>query len=313
VTPEASLPASLIGTRNDSQWIDTEGLLRRYLRFLYDDYKFASWGLEYSELEEEILRHARPPVECSALFPLILNNYRVRRKPRAKVVVFKEGLRALSNYRVVTKRFPLCRILYLSRDPRAIFGSQKLARSSRYPLSLSVSSASVARTWVRNQTISRSLCREDQFLEIRYEDLVESFPEISRKVFRWLDCDFEERLSEDDTYAHAIPPEQRHLHGRLQNRPDNSRIEAWRIRLTAGEHRLVLKMAEKEMIRQGYTTSDQEVDVPVGLDRLWNTPWVDRLREILFLRIRKFLKLTSLLRRPYALLRWMEARRLHWV
>ncbi len=308
VTPEAQLPQSVAGPAVGRGRIASPEELEVYLDFLFDDYKFRSWGLAREEIRAELLRRGAPPLPTSRVLPALLALYAARQGKAARVVVFKEGRRALLFHEAVLAVFPGAGLLHLIRDPRAVYASQRRTRRSQYPVPFTLSPGVFGREWAGDLERAAALEGRPEYLRVRYEDLVRDVEGVLGRILGWLGCAPEPLAPEGELeYAERIPVEQRHLHDRLQSRPDPARLDAWRQKLSAGEQRRLVVAAWPALEGAGYGDGHGR---PEGAGGRPGLP--DRLKQALLLKAVQAIKLGRLLRSPARLGRFVRARRLAW-
>ena len=125
--------------------------------------------------------------------------------------------------------------------------------------------------WKRSVTAglrARRTYRPDQYLELRYEDLVVLPEEQLRRVCSFLGLDFDTAMLQHEKGAALI---QQPYHARLSQPLDPSVMEQWRNHLTPQELALVEDRAGHLLDELGYPRMTQLPEVPAWLRRRYVT------------------------------------------
>lgn len=245
VSLEATLPD---GIRKRPAVIKKPADISKVCEKLYQDHKFSSWRINRTELQE-ILSREEPPVAFDRLLPVLLSIYFKDKKSSSTIHIFK-GSYTLRHAPKLKQMFPEAKIIFLARDPRAMYNSQKRSTKpiSRKPMSRNPFTSALL--WKKQIRAAKDLEKESWLYTLKYEDLIENKDAVLKELLNFLKSG--DRRSERNTYSEEIPPYQRSLHTNITKAPLRNRINAWRDELDLTEVVVIEKLAAKEMISFGY-------------------------------------------------------------
>jgi hypothetical protein len=246
-----SLSANLPGEFIDSKHLpirseaDVDWIVKR----LYEDIKFKSWKIGQDDLVET-LRGAPFPLHFPQLLELILRLYFSRVKPAARLFVYKKGAFI---YRVKTlmKMFPEAKFIYMYRDPRGVYNSQKHNRRSISNQSFATNPVTFCQTWASAMQIARSHESDPHFISVKYEDLVNDSTSVMTRVCNFLGIEGERTEGTLD-YYNKVPAEQKHLHTLIKEAPRKDRINAWWSTLSDAEIWIIEQYTARFLKSYGY-------------------------------------------------------------
>ncbi len=222
--------------------IDKESLVEELLDDLYSNDKFPQWGLEREYLKKKLVR--KIPFDYSRFVDEVYSSFLTGKVwgDKNPQYIYETGK--------IGKLFPGARFIHIIRDGRAVFASHlkanKLKRGQgmlkKFPNDPYLSFLS----WKRALEKGEKLRGKDNYLEIRYEELVFSPKETLAKVCRFLGLDFEAGMIRYYRKgAEAVPEERRSIHKNISKRIDATRTDAWKRELSPRE---ILKY---ELVGQG--------------------------------------------------------------
>ena len=150
---------------------------------------------------------------------------------------------------VIRKIFPDSKIVHLVRDGRDVMVSQKNIEW------MSQNFVTLARDWKWKTTLMHKIGNVigDDFLEVRYEDLVRQPEEKLREICSFLGEDYDpEILTYADEATDVVPDESLKWHRNSVKLPDPRKIGAWQEKLTASEKILFDDVAGDTLELFGY-------------------------------------------------------------
>ena len=223
--------------------------LENYLDTLYQDKKFLSWGVAREELREA-LRAYSFPLKFSEILTESLSLY--SGLISENVLLHKCG----EYYRCVAKirdELPGAKFIFIDRDPRAIYSSQKRSLDSQTELPMEENIHHFIFGYLDTLSIIDSLQNDPNFILIRYEDLVEKEVAVLAKVTGFLGVSAKKR-TEDGSYFIAVPESQQHLHNHVKSGvPQKKRITGWQIELPVSDILLLQSVLKRHLISQGFS------------------------------------------------------------
>ncbi len=231
------------------------GLLARIGTSVRDDHKLKHWGLDVEAISAP-LRAAPGRLD---ILQVVLEAYRDRTKPAARVLLFK-GPQALfaafeGGARFADGTQPL--LLGIVRDGRACYASQKRAIRPKTGTPMQVSPLQMATLWQRYLVRLHQVLAADQAPShylVQYESLIQTPVKTLSEVLNFLGVDAGVEYLADGTQdlLARIPVDQQHLHPRVGGKADMSRLTSWQTNLSALEIRLFEDVAGEQLAQHGY-------------------------------------------------------------
>jgi hypothetical protein len=161
--------------------------------------------------------------------------------------------------------FPNARIIQIIRDPRAVVASFRKVKVGSNAV------ADISAEWSRTERILKSQAGSDNFLALRYEDLVKHPEEKLREICTFLGVVWVPEVlsfhSRDDA---GYAPEQVH-HTNTRKPLFRDSIDAWKEDLSDREIGLIEWSLRDGMVRQGYELTGHGTSMPflqMALSRL---------------------------------------------
>lgn len=233
--------------------INSETTLTRYLDELFEDIRFQQWKVDRGKLINRLEKIGYPLTFKDILFSCLRECFG---NCEAEILVHKAGyyIDLLDEVKAV---FPGSKNIYIVRDPRAIFSSQKNAvciytgKSMGYSLP-----SSVYQYKKRMNTVMDNLSNKD-LLVIKYEDLVQQKNYMEKTVLPFLAMPHAKKAG-DDNYSDKIPDNQRSLHTNVGSQPSGRSIEKWKKGLQPHEILFIQDKLKREMQYWDYELADRQ-------------------------------------------------------
>jgi|GEM_PF-2258055 len=155
------------------------------------------------------------------------------------------------------------KFIHIVRDPRAIYNSQTKTESSYTGIPMANDPVICTKRWLRIVQDLRALLQDD-YMEVRYEDLMEDTPGTMQRVCSYLQTPGLKELSFDgqgstSSYFEKIPEKEKTIHGNVKGgKAVTDRIMAWRKEVDDVDIHLIQKTARLEMNRLGYVPVELE-------------------------------------------------------
>lgn len=238
---------------------DLEGVLAE----LAVDPKFSGWGVDSVALKAR-LAPAGFPISYPAFLRAALME---ALGDDARVHLYKNG-RYLEQPETFRRQFPDAKMIFVLRDPRAVFASQKRSLDSRTGDPMSSQPAFTAR-WFRRMVETLDRLPDAPWLcVVRYEDLLSRPDDECGRVLDFLGAS-RRRRAEGTEYADRIPEAQRHLHEKVGGVADPKRVEAWRTELDAAEIAAIDAVAGPALARVGYEPAAPDLTPSDRVRAVW--------------------------------------------
>lgn len=150
---------------------------------------------------------------------------------------------------ILRRIFPEAKIIHLVRDGRDVVASQKSIEwmSGNVP--------KLARDWAWKVTLLHKVgnCLGADYLEVRYEDLVQAPETVLREICSFLGEAYEpEMLEYTETAEGVVPAESLRWHRNSVRPPDPAKLGEWRRKLSVGEQAIVDEVAGPALETFGY-------------------------------------------------------------
>lgn len=244
VTIEANIPD---GIRNGKCKIENYNDFEEYLERLYRDEKFNYWNIDKDRLKKILMNHSFP-IKFNTILPVILNEYFKNRE--VKIWIFKSGY-YIEYIQYLKGLFPNAKFLYVIRDPRAIYCSQRntMNRKTKKPFTASV--FPVAKRFNRINDILKNYYNEEWFYISKYENLIRNTEHEIKDILKFLGVKnkIKHQMS---NYFEKIPENQKSLHPNINWKSREINVNKWREKISMTEILLIQHIAGKSMEEQGY-------------------------------------------------------------
>jgi hypothetical protein len=265
VTPEANIPDGLGGLKLR---LDTPGAVEYYLDRLYEDRKFAAWNVERSSIRAALHR-LPPPRDFGRILVEILKCYFTA--PEVRTLVYKHG-HYLFQVPRLRRLIPGCRFIFIERDIRGIFESQKRSIDSSSGRVMALNPLERALKYTRTMQLVSRYEHAPDFHVVKFENVIK-YPdmELSRLVeFLGISGNKESSVP----YFEKIPAAQRHLHEGIRRRPARDKIDSWKKVLSPVEINTIERVAGTTLRSRGYRL-EKTAEQPVGALAFYVSQWCD--------------------------------------
>ena len=250
VTIESSFPDGIL---RKELIINKEKEISKKIKKLYN-IKFNYWGISKYEIKEVILNKNKYPIYFREFFIDILSLYFNKNKPDAKIFVYKTSWDYLINYEKVLNYYPNSKFIFIIRDGRAIYNSQKKSLGSNTLKPMSDNPVRTALMFNKIAKKIRDLKDKKWLYIIKYENLILNKEEEIEKLLEFLEVKDKTKTNSD--YYRNIPLSQKHLHYNLNKPPQKDRINGWKNELKKEEIYMFQKVSGKYLSGLGYNLED---------------------------------------------------------
>jgi len=214
-----------IGLDNLALELKSDHDIENWLDNVYTEEKFRSWKINRDELKGR-LQEASLPINYNTFLSIVFNLH-TENDDSISVVYKNRGL--ISDLKRSMLVFPGAKYLFIYRDPRGIFSSQKKSMDSLTKITMANAIVSYAISYktlmakidkYENDNILRNYV-----LTIKYEDLIFDNEATLNSVIEFLGAS-KERVARD-SYKAEIPAGQQHLHENLSKPLLKARVNSW--------------------------------------------------------------------------------------
>lgn len=239
------------------------------------DFRFRLWGLPLPQVPKQGQTYQHFLAE-------LVRQYAAKiEKPRARIWVDHTPTN-LRDACILAKMFPGCRFIHLVRDGRGV-------AASVIPLDWGPNTIKAAAAWWTSR-LSHGFALElslyqPRVARIHYEDLVLGPGNTLRRICEWLGVSFQPQMVEGSGFV--IPKYSSKQHRLIGNRPDPSRVDEWKRRLSQREIEIFESEVGDLLELLGYEPTYGWRPRPLGrwelasqtLVELWRTHLKNRLTQ----------------------------------
>jgi len=274
VTPEIKIPVQFF---RKEPFIKTTPELQNAINSLYTDKKFQGWQIDRLQLKTR-LNHSYLPLGLNKFLSVMLDLYFQENGEPINII---KGVRYIRNIKHFRKIFPGCKFIYILRDIRAVYESQK--RSLGSTTGLPMANNPVERAFIFYLTALKldKYKKDPDFYIIKYENLIENSQIELLKLIQFLGASNTKRKKKL-SYLQKIPRNQKHLHPNIMDGPIINKIDVWKTSLNQKEIMTFQIMAKNTLSRFEYDC--QIYNSPSIIDKYY---WIWFLIRYLFFDIPK--------------------------
>lgn len=246
---------------------------------------FRHWQIDPGRLSAR-LRQMAFPIRFPALFQLILEmNFA---EDSAWIHLYKNGA-YLERMEAARRAFPEAKVLFITRDLRAIYNSQKRTIDG-FGRRMGTSPVKCGLQYVRTARLVAQYRDEPWFHLLRYEDLLTDQEAEIGRVLEFLGASPQKGAAEN--YAEQIPDPQKHLHVNVGQGARTSRIDGWKTELTTGEIETLQRVGREALAMYGYEALATELPA-WKREAVYARDWSRFLPTTLPILIRRFRRRTG--------------------
>ncbi|WP_436514886.1 sulfotransferase [Ekhidna sp. To15] len=249
VTLEASFPPELLGIQGyKTVNLLNEKNLRRFIKDIELLSKVRNWELDNGLIIQKLLKLSFP-ITGIQVFKTYLDCFKEKYKPYAKAVIYKGSPVMPWTVPQLLDKSNQFKVIYLQRDPRAIYSSQianNLPYSSR---KFTQSPFEVGLDW-KNTSKAVEFCDSDFFLKVRYENLIGSSKGFD-EIIHFLNVHSELDNNTFD-YSQILPKEERSIHSNI-NKPRKAHyIDKWRDQISPEAASMIDWLCKDYLMKENY-------------------------------------------------------------
>jgi len=249
----ADLPNILRKFRSDEYelTIINERELKKYINELYRDEKFNHWGIERNLLEKKLSKLPMPIHYREILFT-ILDLYFAKYK--IDVYVYKKGSYIFS-LEYIDRLFPDAKFIFILRDLRAIYNSQKNTLDTKRNWRMAYSPYETSKIYNKVLDILNKWESKSNFLIVKYENFIGNSEKELNRIYSFLKVP---KINDGEKeYYSNIPIIQRSIHENIILEPLIENISNWKYSLSNHEIKILQKKSGKQLERWGYEIMEQ--------------------------------------------------------
>jgi len=204
----------------------------KFRSYFRDDYKLKYWKIT----DEQIKDIYNIDIKINSFIRLLLE-YKNNINPLAKWVIYKSQELIYINPEVIREFKKNINYIFIVRDIRAIYSSQKKTYHSKKNKVLAGNPIIVAKRW--NYFIKKA-CKyknKEYIYIVKYEDLITHYEEEMSKIISKLNLNIKVNIS--STSNLCLPREQLKSHININKKPISYRINAWQEDLSEKDRKVL--------------------------------------------------------------------------
>ena len=221
-----------------------------WLDQVYLDKKFQSWQIDRNELADNLAKQG---------YPIYFNHFlkhalwQYFKNDGSKILIHK-GKQHIGQLDKAEKLYPGSKFIFIDRDPRGIYNSQKrsLDSTTKKIMQNDIIKFVIGYKHIQQRLkyYSHSKKHNHKLLIIRYENLINRENEELKKVINFFNVT--DTKCDESNYFEKIPEGQKHLHKNLDKPNKKSRTIAWKKELTDDEINLLNYVLKRELQENNY-------------------------------------------------------------
>lgn len=216
--------------------------LETYLDALYQNVKFIAWSVDRKKLSGLLSQKA---------FPLLFSEFLLTAlscffSPRQYTSYLHKCGHYYRCVEEIRKELPRARFLFIRRDPRAVYNSQRKSIDSQTGKPMQPDILHFLFGFLDTDKRLKSLGNDPGFMIVDYEDLLQNEETVMTRVMHFVGSKYVPDMSCKESYFSKVPVAQKHLHKNIRSgKPVASRITGWQKELPAGDILLMQRTLRK--------------------------------------------------------------------
>ncbi|MFG0250515.1 MAG: sulfotransferase family protein [Phycisphaeraceae bacterium JB051] len=217
---------------------------------LYADPKFQGWQVSREALAQW-LKSQNTPLRFAQILDGIL---KLTFPNRPHTILIKQD-NAIWRTGALRQRYPDAHVLFVERDPRAVFNSQLKSMRSDNGKPMATNPILNAIMFERARKIIHQHAQMPWFYHLQFEALVSQPQQTLQNLCQHFDINMDDTTQDADSqtsYQQRIPEQQRHLHTIVDQAPKQQRAEAWQTELSPIHIDAIQFKSARTMKQAGY-------------------------------------------------------------
>lgn len=227
------------------QDIGWHNLSRLVISNLETQYNLPMWELDFAPVYEQAWKLPEKERSLARIIDLVFLHYAQQHAPHA-VMWGDQTPRNIQRYQWLLKVFPKAKYLHVVRDGRDVIASFVQMGSSL---------ESKIEQWqysVENAAAMKRMLPPDQFLEVRYEDLVSDTTQVLQQVSAFAGIQYSDTMLDYWKMPTTLEHKYKDYHRNLAKPVTNASVGRWKERLTADQQRIIQRELSDLLEANGY-------------------------------------------------------------
>lgn len=211
------------------------GSAEKMVRILHEDVMFPLLGKSVREVMAPFIESPHPqPYSALAVYQHILQTHKFEQQ---KPIIGDKSPKVIEHLPVIKSLFPNTRIIHIVRDPRDVFLSRTKADWSKDRLDI-LQVLACKTQYSLGRYYGEKLFKQ-QYIEIRYEDLLSKPTDTLQKICKFLSIAYDDKMINFHSgMSQIIPENQMQWHKNVTKPLISNNSEKWRTQL--GKSQLIL-------------------------------------------------------------------------
>jgi hypothetical protein len=248
VCPEAEILIDLFLNSPAEPFNPDKNFSDKLLNAIKKDTKLKYWGLS----EEDIVYDITRGMNCFDAFIKVIETYKRKVKPQSNTLVFKAEKLIFFYNRIhpLTRSYNI-KFVSITRDCRAIFYSQNHIFIPETNQLMETNSLRLAKRWNTFIRLAEKYSKNDDFITVSYESLINDFNNYFKFVCEKLDIKPIKTKNKGDLWL-RMPASHLTIHNCMENAPEIEKINLWHDKISP-DHLYILELVSRKLlVHNGY-------------------------------------------------------------
>ena len=225
---------------------DWEDIVLQVLKEFGDCKEFYTWEIDITDVQKRLEDIADSKRTLSNIFDELFCTYAEKHSPGSKIWGDKTPMNTLYLDWIGTV-FPRSKFIHIIRDGRDVASSY--LKMERYDTILEA-----ANRWINSIESAQSFGSKikENYIEIRYEELVTKPEEVIKDTCDFLDIDYDSKMLDHTKQVKKLGDTDKEHHSNLSKPISSDSVGKWRNNLSESDQESITKLLHKHLQRLGY-------------------------------------------------------------
>tara|TARA_B100001559_G_C16452736_1_gene600119 strand:- start:42 stop:977 length:936 start_codon:yes stop_codon:yes gene_type:complete len=225
---------------------DWEDIVSQVLKEFEDCKEFYTWEIDITDAQKRLENIADSKRTLSNIFDELFCTYTEKHSPGSKIWGDKTPMNTLYLDWIGTV-FPRSKFIHIIRDGRDVASSY--LKMERYDTILEA-----ANRWINSIESAQSFGSKikENYMEIRYEELVTKPEEVIKDTCDFLDIDYDSKMLDHTKQVKKLGDTDKEHHSNLSKPISSDSVGKWRNNLSESDQESITKLLHKHLQRLGY-------------------------------------------------------------
>ena len=225
---------------------DWEDIVSQVLKEFEDCKEFYTWEIDITDAQKRLENIADSKRTLSNIFDELFCTYTEKHSPGSKIWGDKTPMNTLYLDWIGTV-FPRSKFIHIIRDGRDVASSY--LKMERYDTILEA-----ANRWINSIESAQSFGSKikENYMEIRYEELVTKPEDVIKYTCDFLDIDYDSKMLDHTKQVKKLGDTDKEHHSNLSKPISSDSVGKWRNNLSESDQESITKLLHKHLQRLGY-------------------------------------------------------------